>query len=403
MKHFRVLQLATSTNGGAGIAARRLHEALIENQLDSTLLTLSNKVNFSDTLTIRRPPYYKVNSSILTFLQTTLIQSSDQLITPLSKNIIHNLNVRVDDYEVIHIHAFYNLLSTSGVINLCQKNPQKRFFITLHDERFLTGGCHYSNGCVNNQFECRNCPQATRFGKHFVHREYSEKHTTLNSLENLQLISPSAWLQSLARDNPATMGLKTHIVRNPVPQVFFDVPRLPSQEGKLRIVFTSANLNTRMKGLITLISALNLLAEKGFSDHFELLLIGHGQVPKLLNPRIAFETAVTNTDEETASELSRCHVLVVPSIQDNLPSAMTEAICAGLSVVGTKTGGINEVLNSYKQPMVNVGDAPGLAAELLSLLKFRSQPARSKAIDEFSYSAVANRVIQIYRMSNSEV
>jgi len=397
VKPLRILQLATSTNGGAGIAARRLHEALIENQLDSTLLTLTDNSQSSSVFEINRPPYNKIKSSIFTFLQSTLIQSSDQLLTPLSKNTINEQSIKIDDYQVIHIHAYYNLLSTSGIIELCQKNPLKRFFITLHDERFLTGGCHYSNGCVNIQFGCRDCPQATRFGKYFVHREYGEKLATLNGLENLQLISPSAWLQTLARDNPATKDLRTHVVRNPVPQIFFDVPNTATREGKLRILFISAHLNTRMKGLITLISALNLIAEKGFSDQFELLFVGHGQVPEFLDPRIVFETTVTNTDEETANVLSRCQILALPSIQDNLPSTMTEAICAGLSVVGTKTGGIDEVLAAFEQPTVNVGDANGLATELLSLLKFRTTPSRSKAIDEFSYSAVAKSMIHIYK------
>jgi glycosyltransferase involved in cell wall biosynthesis len=399
MKSLRILQLATSTNGGAGIAARRLHEALVENQIDSTLLTLTDNAHSSGTYEIKRSPYNKLTSSIFTFLQSSLIQSSDQLLTPLSKSTYNGQNIKLDDYQVVHIHAYYNLLSTTEIIELCQNNPQKHFFITLHDERFLTGGCHYSNGCVNIQFGCRDCPQATRFGKYFVHQEYSEKLSTLNRLENLQLISPSAWLQTLARNNPATKDLRAHIVRNPVPQVFFDIPRLAAHEGKLRILFISAHLNTRMKGLTTLISALNLIAERGFSDQFELLFVGHGQVPDIIDPRIAFKTAVTNTDEETANVLSQCQILALPSIQDNLPSTMTEAICGGLSVVGTKTGGIDEVLTAYEQPTVNVGDAIGLATELLSLLKFRTTPSRSKAIDEFSYSAVAKSVIQIYKIA----
>jgi glycosyltransferase involved in cell wall biosynthesis len=396
MKSLRILQLATSTNGGAGIAARRLHEALIENQIDSTLLTLTKNSHSRSTFEIKRSPYNKLTSSIFTFLQSSLIQSSDQLLTPLSKNTFSGQNVVLDEYQIVHIHAYYNLLSTSEIIDLCQKYPQKLFFITLHDERFLTGGCHYSNCCKNIELGCRDCPQATRLGKYFVRQEYSEKLAKLNGLENLQLISPSNWLQTLARNNPATKELRAHIVRNPVPQVFFDVPRLATHEDKLRILFISAHLNTRMKGLTTLISALNLIAERGFSDQFEVLFVGHGQVPDFIDPRITFKTAVTSTDEETANVFSQCQVLALPSIQDNLPSTMTEAICAGLSVVGTKTGGIDEVLTAYEQPTVIVDDAIGLATELLSLLKFRSTPSRSKAIDEFSYSAVAKSMIQIY-------
>ena len=397
MKSLRILQLATSTNGGAGIAARRLHEALTENQIDSTLLTLTDNVRSNGTFEIQRSSYKKLTSSIFTFLQSALIQSSDQLITPLSKTALNGPSVKLDEYQIVHIHAYYNLLSTSEIIELCQKNPQMRFFITLHDERFLTGGCHYSNGCRNIQFGCRDCPQATRFGKFFVRHEYSEKLATLNSLENLQLISPSFWLQTLAKSNPATKELRVHIVRNPVPQEFFNVPRLATHEGKLRVLFISAHLNTRIKGLTTLVGALNLIAERGFSDQFELLFVGHGQVPDFLDPRIAFETNVTNTDEQTANVLSQCQILVLPSFQDNLPSTMTEAICAGLSVVGTKTGGIEEILTAYEQPMFSVGSSIELADELISCLNFRSAPSRSKAIDDFSYSAVAKSMIQIYQ------
>jgi adenosylmethionine-8-amino-7-oxononanoate aminotransferase len=57
----------------------------------------------------------------------------------------------------------------------------------------------------------------------------------------------------------------------------------------------------------------------------------------------------------------------------------------------------DEVLTAFEQPTVNVGDVNGLATELLSLLKFRTTPSRSKAIDEFSYSAVAKSMIHIYK------
>lgn len=397
MKPLRILQLATSMNGGAGIAARRLHEAFIENECDSTLLTLTQSVNSSAIFEIKRSSFNKIKSSLFTFLQSKVIQSSDQLLTPISRNTIGKQNIKLDEYQIIHIHAYYNLLSSSEIIRLCQSYPTKRFFITLHDERFLTGGCHYSNSCANIQLECRGCPQATQLGKYFVHREYKEKSLSLSGLENLQLISPSSWLQTLVKNNPATKGLKTHFVRNPVPQVFFDVPDSKENEEKLRIAFISAHLNTRMKGLTTLISAMNLLAKRGLYDRFELLFVGHGQVPDNLDPRYEFKTIVTNSDKETATALSRCQVLALPSIQDNLPSTMTEAICAGLSVVGSKTGGIEEVLTSYNQPTVNVSDSRELASELLSLLEHRSLPSRSKAIDEFSYSSVAKRMIHIYK------
>ena len=396
MNSMRVLQLATSTGGGAGIAARRLHEALIGNNVESTLLTLTNHTKSSEIFEVKRSFYNKLKSSLLTAMQSTFLQSTDQLLTPLSKNSVNENILNLSNYKIIHIHAYYNLLSTSGIIELCKQNPKKRFFITLHDERFLTGGCHYSQGCANIKAECYNCPQATRVGKYLVHREYKKKNKDLSSLQNLILISPSAWLQTIANKNPATAQLKSYIVRNPIPQVFFDSSISPVHGNKLRIAFISAHLNTRMKGLNTLISAMNLIAEKGYSEHFEMIFVGNGQVPSFLDARIQFETTVTISDEETAKVLSKCHILAVPSFQDNLPSTMIEAICVGLSVVGTKTGGIEEILSSYDQSIVNVGDCEELASELLCLLNERSLPSRDKAISEFSYSEVAKRLVEIY-------
>jgi len=396
MNTMRVLQLATSTSGGAGIAARRLHEALIENQVESTLLTLTNHTNSVGIIEIKRTFYNKVKSSILTALQSILIQSSDQPLTPISKNSITNKDLKLSDYSIVHIHAYYNLLSTSRIIQLCRENPKKRFFITLHDERFLTGGCHVSYGCANIQTECVNCPQATRAGKYLVQREYKKKIESLNNLQNLILISPSAWLQTAALNNPATSELQSYIVRNPIPQAFFAVAGSQKPEGRLRIAFISVHLNIRIKDLNTLVRAMNLIAEEGLSDRFELLFVGRGQVPNWLDSRIKYESAVTTTDEETAEILSKCQILVVPSIRDNLPSTMIEAICAGLSVVGTRTGGIEEILTSYEQPIINVGDFIELASELRCLLENRSLPSRTKAISEFSYSAVAKQLVHIY-------
>jgi glycosyltransferase involved in cell wall biosynthesis len=152
-----------------------------------------------------------------------------------------------------------------------------------------------------------------------------------------------------------------------------------------------------MKGLTTLIEALNLIAEKGFSDSFELVLVGHGQVPDFLDTRIKFENFLSGNDEETAKILGTCQILALPSIQDNLPSTMTEALCAGLSVVGTKTGGIDEILTAYNQVSVEPEDPHGFAEALLSLRHHRIAPSKSQALSEFSYAAVAVRLLLIYK------
>ena len=369
----------------------------MENNFDSTLITLTNYAKANKVFEIKRSKIEKLKSSALTAFQSYFLQGSDQLLTAVSKNSFKNKEINLNSYHVIHIHAYYNLFSTHQIIELCQNYPQKKFFVTLHDERFLTGGCHYSQGCSNVLHGCKKCPQATPLGKFFVQHDYKMKLKELHSLSNLQLISPSGWLKELARVSPATRDLVSHVVRNPVPKVFFDAKPALIGVNPWRIAFVSAHLGTRMKGLMTLIKALNLIAEKGFSDSFELVLVGHGQVPDFLDTRIKFENFFSGTDEETAKILGTCHVLALPSIQDNLPSTMTEALCAGLSVVGTKTGGIDEILTAYNQVSVEPEDPHGFAEALLSLRHHRIAPIKSQALSEFSYAAVAGRLHLIYK------
>ncbi len=396
MHSLRILQLATSTGGGAGIAARRTHEALLENNSDSTLITLTDYAKANKVFEIKRSRMDKLKSSALTAFQSYFFQSSDQLLTAVSRNSFKEQGVDISSYQVIHIHAYYNLLSTRQIIDLCQNHPEKRFFITLHDERFLTGGCHYSQGCPNILSGCKRCPQATPLGGLYVGHDYTIKLKGLSSLGNLQLISPSRWLKELARVSPATQNLVCHVVRNPVPKVFFETKPPLSAAFPMRIAFVSAHLGTRMKGLTTLVGALNLIAAKGFSDSFELVLVGQGEVPEFLDTRIKIENLLSGTDEETAKILGTCQILALPSIQDNLPSTMTEALCSGLSVVGTKIGGINEILTAYNQVSVEPEDPHAFAEALLSLRTHQSTPLRSQALSEFSYAAVAVRLLLIY-------
>lgn len=396
MRALRVLQLATSTGGGAGIAARRTHEALLENDVDSTLMTLTSHPNSKNAFEIQRSKIIKILSSSITLIQAKVFQSSDQLITPVSLDSFRKSRVLIEKYDVIHIHAFYNMLSTSAIAKMCRKFPKKKFFVTLHDERLLTGGCHYSNGCQNIHLQCNSCPQATYVGKFFVSKDFKRKSREFSNLNNLEIITPSNWLKIQAEQSPFLEGFRVHLVRNPVPEIFFNIHRTAIQNGIPRIVFISAQLNTRMKGLKVLIQALNSLAENGHSHKFKLMLIGTGELPQVLDARINFDVAITKTDSETAKELEDGQILVVPSLQDNLPSTMVEALCSGLAIIGSRTGGITEILETYKQELFDVGDYRGLSNRLLALIEHQLPSDTENAKEEFSYKSIANQLMKIY-------
>lgn len=94
--------LTTSLTGEAGIAAFRAWEALNGEGVHAVLLGpgLGNK-NYS--------------SKVLTALQATLVQNSSDLITIFSLNELEKFEL--DRFDIIHLYAFYNLISFSNLLD----------------------------------------------------------------------------------------------------------------------------------------------------------------------------------------------------------------------------------------------------------------------------------------------
>jgi hypothetical protein len=138
----KVLHLTTSLNGGAGLAAVRVHNALNLVGIESTILSQSNF-----TGSYKLGLLNKFKSSTNTFVQSRFIQKSRDLVTPLSVNTLDVKSKFLDLADVIHVHSYYNLLSKASLKDLV--SASKPVFFTLHDQRLFTGGCHYSRTCNN--------------------------------------------------------------------------------------------------------------------------------------------------------------------------------------------------------------------------------------------------------------
>lgn len=392
MTSLRVLHLATTLRGGAGIAARRTHEALLESGINSRLMCLTDNQQSQDFINVfRRPVHIKYMSKFVTLIQSKLFQNSDRLVTPISIKGLSDSLFRAQDFDVLHIHSFYNMLSIKNIREIAEQLPSKKIFVTMHDQRIFTGGCHYSGDCLSYLHKCSDCPQVGRIGKVFVKISFQESMKALENLRNLVLIAPSYWLMEKSRESRITSGIKTQMIRNPIPSCFFDAKE-PKTSSVKKIYFISANLNNSLKGIETLIPSLNNLQMAGLN--FEVVFIGKGHVNGL-NPGIKFTVTTASNDLQMAKLLSEANILVVPSIEDNLPSTMLEALASNCIVIGSRVGGISEVLNSAKMQTFNVGDVAELTRCITNSLQEESRPDNSIS-QEYSYENVARELVQAY-------
>ena len=103
------------------------------------------------------------------------------------------------------------------------------------------------------------------------------------------------------------------------------------------------------------------------------------------------------------ARLAQVDVLVQPSRADNLPLSILEAMAGGVPVVGTRVGGIPElVVDGNTGLVVEVEDPAGLAAALDALAadpawrRELGRRGRERAAEHFSAEGVARRMVALY-------
>jgi glycosyltransferase involved in cell wall biosynthesis len=401
MTPLRILQVATSISGGAGIAARRLNEALnMDPDLRSTLLFREGSDGHaqSNEVKIDVKASDRYHSSVRTIFQQKVIQNSSMLVSPIGMDLFPYQNSSYLEAEIVHLHAFYNFMDNHTLERM--SNDGKKIFITLHDERFFTGGCHYTAGCLQYQISCQHCPQVRSIFKQFISSNHSRSVAILDGIETIRFISPSQWLADQAKLSTSIGDFPMDVVPNPIPPVFRltrqseQKKNLEIDESQITLGFISSDLSNPYKGFEILQQALvNLSSED--KKRFTLILIGGGVIlPAIEIPVVRAES---RSDQEMAVLLQAIDLLIVPSKQDNLPNVIGEAIASGTAVLGSDSGGVPELLRQSKLPTFESGNWQELSEKISNFdFSYSRESLRDFAANNLSYEKVAQKIKNLY-------
>jgi glycosyltransferase involved in cell wall biosynthesis len=294
------------------------------------------------------------------------------------------------DFDLVHIHANYNFVNLKDITELANQIPT---IITLHDQRFFTGGCHYSYECEGFTGDCKNCPQVRSIFNILPEKSLNESVQAFEKMLNLEVIAPSKWISELALKSRVLGKKKIWTVSNPVPDVFKPKQFLGTAKDSLRVGFISQDLNNPYKGLDILLRAISKIEEL---IQIEVRLFGHGKIsPQEIKSRVIFSQF--ENDEQASIAYNSCDLIVVPSRQDNFPSVVTEALSCGVPVIGSNIGGISEVLDAFGLPKFQSGDVDELAKLILefNVLETKVDYA-AQAASNFSFKESARRHHFIY-------
>lgn len=282
---------------------------------------------------------------------------------------------------------------------------------TLHDMNPFTGGCHFDGSCGRFTQQCGCCPQLGSEGPDDLSRRIWKRKMHLferTPPERLFLVTPSNWLASEARRSSMFRKFSVTAVPNGVDTSTF-CPKSELEQiregfgippGARVILFLAEELNNRRKQLALLNPALNELSCR---DDLFLLSLGKGSAPTTSGiPHLHLGTLAS--DALLATIYSLADAFVVPSLQDNLPNTVLEAMSCGTPVIGFDTNGIREMIRNREAGfLVPVNDTRALADALGEALKDRAnlermgRACRQTVMSHFSLELQARRYARLYQ------
>ena len=163
------------------------------------------------------------------------------------------------------------------------------------------------------------------------------------------------------------------------------------------------------------IRALNALAPAG---KFKVVFLGQAvkedpyaaEFLELVAARPWCEFAGFAGREQLKARLKHASLLALPSLEDNCPMAVLEAMAAGVPVLAAKVGGVPDLIEEGKtglfcNPLDPASMRDGIARMLEHPAEVRAlvEPARQQARERFHPLAIARRHVEIYREVLSKV
>jgi len=408
----------TDSEGGAAVACNRLLQALKSVNFDAKLL-VQKKIRNDSAIISTTNSELKRKLNFLRFAYERLVfyfqESSPELrfafsIANTGEDIsTHDL---VSHSDVLHLHWFnmgyLSILDLEKILTL-----RKPIVWTLHDMWAFTGGCHYAGGCERYRSECGNCPFLKKpHPKDLTNRLWKQKCEVYQK-SDIVFVTCSRWLASVAKKSRLLKGFRIESIPNPIdtnifcPKDKLEVrKKLNLPENKLLILFASANIFDKRKGLDYLIHALIEMKNQHPETLNNVELILFGKAKQEVNSMLTFKSinlSYLNSESKIADVYSAVDLFVLPSLEDNLPNTVMESLACGTPVVAFKNGGMPEMIDHQKNGyLAKYKSATDLAKGIYQILfqsdrELFSANARKKVMENYTHEIIAKKYIELYK------
>jgi len=422
----KILIVNTYDRGGAANSCKRLHLALLNQEVDSNVLHKFKQNNWPNSSIFFQPSsnpstFQKIKAKI----ERILIELKIYTHTPQKDVFLQFLKARPKGLElfsfpnsnsdiaespvykeadVINLHWVANFLDHQSFF----KKNTKPVVWTLHDMNPFSGGDHYIEeylGIDESGFPIRR--KWSKEELRVVKENITIKKQVMSTVDNLTIVAPSEWLAQEARKSEVfkgksvlciPYGLNAEIYKPRDKNYSRDLLGIP--KDKKVTLFVSDSISNNRKGFVFLKRAFEQLVDAN------LILCAIGQKnSELESINNILELGPIYDERLMSIAYSAADVFVIPSLMDNLPNTVLESIMCGTPVIGFPVGGIPEMIIDGENGLLTKDISVSSLVETLS--KFLDSPGmfdrkriRENAIEKYDQKIQAERYISLFKKIN---
>lgn len=411
----RVLIINTSERiGGAAIAAHRLMDALKNNGIKAKMLVRDKQTDKMSVVRLNRS-WWKVWQFIwerIVIWKANRFKKHNLFAVDIA-NTGTNISALPEftQADVIHLHWInQGMLSLTDIRRIIDSG--KPIVWTLHDMWPFTSICHHSGECEKYSTECHHCPLLYKGGRKDLSYRIFQKKKKLFEGVNITFVACSHWLEGKAKKSVLIKGQEIISIPNAINVNLFK-PRNKQEarekchlpHDKKLLLFGSVKITDKRKGIDYLIEACRLIAAQYPELSKELGVVVFGGQAEQYAPLFPFPCYPMNyvsNEKELVNIYNAVDLYVTPSLQENLPNTIVEAMACGIPCVGFNVGGIPQMIdhlhNGYVAEYKSATDLANGIHWTLTETEYQSlsEEACRKAVSSYSESIIAKKYIDLY-------
>ena len=412
----RVLIVNTSERiGGAAIAAGRLVEALKNNGIKAKMLVREKQTDRLSVIGLNKN-WWKVWQ----FIWERILIWKENRFKKHNLFAVDIANTGTDitvlpefqAADIIHLHWInQGMLSLNDIRKILLSG--KPVVWTMHDMWPCTGICHHARECDKYHQECHHCPYIYKGGgKKDLSNQVFKKKKEIYQSAPVTFVTCSRWLKERAGLSALLNGHTIVDIPNPISTGLFKPQNSLAARNKMElptdkklILFGSVKVTDKRKGIDYFVESCKLLAEMHPELKEELGVVVYGKNSEQLKPLIPFQVYALDyisNEKDLVNIYNAVDLYVTPSLEENLPTTIMEAMACGVPCVGFNVGGIPEMIdhlhNGYVAEYKSAEDLANGIIWTLSESEYQSlsEEACRKAVSNYSESIVAKKYIDIY-------